>query len=71
MTIVTQPGSPDEGGSLAEHADTEALPLPLVDPHLLGGVQAGQHRPSLPRDQPGVHVLEREPSYVQTVKLKC
>lgn len=40
--------SPDEGSSLAEHSDTKALPLPLVDPHLLGGVQTCQHSTPLP-----------------------
>ncbi|TNN54412.1 hypothetical protein EYF80_035381 [Liparis tanakae] len=38
----------DEGRSLAEHPDTKPLPLPLVDPHLLSGVQTRQHCPPLP-----------------------
>ncbi|KAL1021391.1 hypothetical protein UPYG_G00012690 [Umbra pygmaea] len=51
-------GSPDKCSPLPEHAHPKTLPLPLVDPHLLGGVQAGQHRSTLPRDQARVHVLE-------------
>ena len=51
-------GSPDKRSPLPQHAHTKALPLPLVDPHLLGGVQAGQHRSPLPRDQARVHILE-------------
>lgn len=53
-----RPLSPDEGGSLAEHADAEALPLSLVDPHLLGGVQTCQHRSPFPSYQARVHVLQ-------------
>ncbi|PWA31012.1 hypothetical protein CCH79_00010560 [Gambusia affinis] len=40
--------SPDECSSFSEHSDTEALPLSLVNPHLLRGVQARKHCSALP-----------------------
>lgn len=49
--------SPDEGGPLTEHPDAEALPLSLVNPQLLRGVQTRQHGSALPRDDARIHVL--------------
>ena len=51
--------SPNEGSPLAEHSDTKALPLPLMDPHLLSSIQTGQHCSPLPWYQARVHVLKK------------
>lgn len=60
--------SPNKGSSLAKHSDAEALPLPLVDPHLLSGVQTCQDCPPLPRYQPRVHVLDYMHINIQCIR---
>lgn len=58
VSCIIRSVSPDEGSSLTEHSDTKTLPLPLMDPHLLGGVQTRQHCSPFPRYQPRIHVLK-------------
>lgn len=64
--------SPDKGSPFTEHSDSKALPLPLVDPHLLRGVQTCQHCSPLPRYLLRIHVLEHaHTQQCATIRLQC